>query len=62
MPRQPRFLPPGNFYHIMARGNNRADNLHGKNVLAIGTEQFISSAKRKLDYHIKHKDAPYRQK
>jgi len=25
MPRQPRFLPPGNFYHIMARGNNRDD-------------------------------------
>lgn len=24
MPRQPRFLPPGNFYHIMARGNNKA--------------------------------------
>lgn len=25
MPRQPRFLPSENHYHIMTRGNNRED-------------------------------------
>lgn len=49
-------------YQKLVIDDSVADSLHGKNVLAIGSKQFIDAAKRKLDYHIKHSDAPYRQK
>lgn len=37
-----------------------ADNMRGKK-LAIGNDSFIHNVKRKNNYHIAHKESPYRQ-
>lgn len=38
-----------------------ANTLHQKKE-PIGSKEFINKVKRRLNYHVKHKDAPYRQR
>lgn len=49
-------------YQELVVDNAIANTLHAKKELAVGSVSFVSKTGRKLDYHTKHKEAPYRQK